>query len=421
MNSAYLRSSIALCVALTLAAAAPAQQRSPRDAANQRSSPKVLAAFRSVVAKAAQGTVRIKCDGKETALGVVVKPDGWIITKASELKGQIIVHIKDGREVDARIVGIHENCDLAMLKVEVKGLMPLDFTESKVAPVGNWVATPGLEVDPLAIGVVSVAARKLPTRGFLAHPSTSGYLGVALAEEGKSTKVSEVLPNTGAAKAGLKVNDLILAVGDKAIADIEGFLAILGKHKPGETVHLRIKRDDKEMEVKATLGKRPAARADFQNQLGGELSQRRIGFPTVLQHDTVLKPKDCGGPLVDLDGKVIGINIARAGRTESYAIPSEEILPLLPNLMSGKLAPKGPTPAETKLGEAKTALENAEAEAAAAAKRLKEAEAAFRRAGRKRGPTIERRKRKLPIRRRRRSCGRRRTRRVWPRKSNGYL
>ena len=45
----------------------------------------------------------------------------------------------------------------------------------------------------------------------------------------------------------------------------------------------------------------------------------------ILQHDSVLKPSECGGPLVDLDGKVVGINIARAGRTETYAIPSEVV------------------------------------------------------------------------------------------------
>lgn len=345
MKTAYFRTGIAVCLSLILTAPAPAQQRRQRnaDAAYQRSSPKVLAAFRSAVAKASQGTVRIKCEDKETALGMVVKPDGWIITKASELNGRIIIQLKNGQDLDARIVGVHESFDLAMLKAEVKGLMPLDFVESNVAPVGNWVATPGLEADPLAVGVVSVGARKLPTRGFSVHPSSSGYLGVALSEENASTRITEVLPSTGAAKAGLKVNDIIIALGEKNVSNIEGFLAVLGKHKPGDTVLLRVKREDRELEVKATLGKRPPGRADFQNQLGSALSERRIGFPVVLQHDTVLKPKDCGGPLVDLDGKVIGINIARAGRTESYAIPSEEILPLLPDLMSGKLAPKKPT------------------------------------------------------------------------------
>src|SRR5262249_11927645 len=48
----------------------------------------------------------------------------------------------------------------------------------------------------------------------------------------------------------------------------------------------------------------------------------------------------CGGPLVDLDGKTVGINIARAGRTETYAIPSEEVQALLADLKSGKLTGK---------------------------------------------------------------------------------
>ena len=48
---------------------------------------------------------------------------------------------------------------------------------------------------------------------------------------------------------------------------------------------------------------------------------------------------DCGGPLVDLSGKVIGINIARAGRTETYALPADVVQALLGPLENGKLAP----------------------------------------------------------------------------------
>ena len=99
--------------------------------------------------------------------------------------------------------------------------------------------------------------------------------------------------------------------------------------------------DEKELE--ATLDKRPIDlfnRGDRMNALGSELSRKRTGFPVILQHDTIIKPKDCGGPLVDLDGKTVGINIARAGRTESYAIPTEAVVALLGDLESGKLAPK---------------------------------------------------------------------------------
>jgi serine protease Do len=40
-----------------------------------------------------------------------------------------------------------------------------------------------------------------------------------------------------------------------------------------------------------------------------------------------------GGPLLDLDGRCIGMNIARANRAESYAIPAEELKELAERLM----------------------------------------------------------------------------------------
>src|SRR5687768_6091451 len=77
-------------------------------------------------------------------------------------------------------------------------------------------------------------------------------------------------------------------------------------------------------------------RHDFQNQLGGELSRRRAGFPSVFQHDSVLQPNECGGPVVDLNGHAVGINIARAGRVASYAIPTSVVKEVLASLMDPK-------------------------------------------------------------------------------------
>src|SRR5205823_2932727 len=50
-------------------------------------------------------------------------------------------------------------------------------------------------------------------------------------------------------------------------------------------------------------------------------------------------PSQCGGPLVGLQGKALGLNIARAGRVVSYAVPSDVVVGLLSDLKSGKLAP----------------------------------------------------------------------------------
>ena len=65
--------------------------------------------------------------------------------------------------------------------------------------------------------------------------------------------------------------------------------------------------------------------------------------PVVLQHDTVLRPNQCGGPVVNLDGQAVGVNIARAGRVASYALPASVVLPLLEELKSGRLAPEAST------------------------------------------------------------------------------
>jgi serine protease Do len=80
------------------------------------------------------------------------------------------------------------------------------------------------------------------------------------------------------------------------------------------------------------------------NAASGGMSRRAVDFPIVIQHDSALRPEDCGGPLVDLSGKALGINIARAGRIASYAIPADQILPILDNLKNGKLAPPHPLP-----------------------------------------------------------------------------
>jgi len=44
-----------------------------------------------------------------------------------------------------------------------------------------------------------------------------------------------------------------------------------------------------------------------------------------------------------LDGKVLGVTIARAGRVETYVLPGEVIRPLLADLRDGRLPPPAPT------------------------------------------------------------------------------
>jgi len=320
---------------LAFAAASPAfsQGREPGIEFTRKNSV-FLGAFKEAIAKPSVSTVRIYADHREAALGVVVGAEGWILTKANDLHGAIMVGFRGGKSYDAEIVGIHKSHDLALLKIDATGLIPVDFKGSKTADVGSWIACAGLYDEPVAVGVVSVATRNI---------NDPPYLGVALAAvTGGGVKITEVVKRTPAEKVGLKVNDIILAVGGAQVDSPDSFVQALGKSRPGDVVDLSVQRGDAKFEQSAKLASRTAGgpRGEVQNTKGSELSSRRSGYPTILQHDSVVRPIDCGGPIVDLEGRVIGINICRAGRVESWALPSEVIQSVLVELKSGKLAPK---------------------------------------------------------------------------------
>jgi serine protease Do len=356
-----------------------------------RSNPKFIAAFKSAIARPSASTVRVLVSGKDTALGVVVGPDGWILTKANDLAdpgSSIAVRLRGEAKLhEAELVGLHTPHDLALLKIDVKGLTPIEFKDSKSAEVGSWVVCVGMMEEPAAVGVVSVATRTVVNKGPPVNLSKMAFLGVTL--EPVTTggaKITSLSPNMPASKIGLKVDDVILLLAGNKVADPDGLKKILSRYKPGDTVTLRVRRGDTELEKAAKLDRAPETKSDIQNKMGSELSTRISGYATVLQHDAPLKPSDCGGPLVDLDGRVVGINITRPGRVESWALPSEVIRPILAEMMLGKLAPPKADPLanlspEEKVANAqvavKTALLKAERDKSKFEKEIEEARRAL--------------------------------------------
>jgi serine protease Do len=333
-----------LVVALVLAAtAAPASAQISTNA-------KLLAPFKAVVAKANESTVRVRGDEKDIALGTIVFSDGFILTKASEVRGDTLsVRFSDGTEYEAKLHATHVPTDLALLKVDLKGLKAVSFTDAKNAPIGNWLAAAGPQSDALAVGIVSHGTRKLTFPDDRIENANRGFLGIYPEDEkdkdGKviGAKITTIEEKGGAGKAGLKKNDVIVELNGKATPGQETLRAYLENLRPGDTVRLKILREGESKEFKATLtGQLKPSRGDIQNAMGGQLSGRRTGFGSVMQTDMVLEPKDCGGPVVDLDGNVLGVNIARAGRVETWILPSEIIRPLLDDLKAGKstAAPK---------------------------------------------------------------------------------
>lgn len=308
---------------------------------NERENVAVLTAFSDVVSEAAAGTVVIYCNGEPAALGAVVDPNGLVLTKASELRGSIECRLRDNSRHPAHVLGVASDHDLAMLRIangEAQRLPTVRWESGPPPTSGSWVATSGQQKLPLAIGVTSASPRSIT--------ASRGILGISLEQAQQGPRVQRVLPDSAAADAGLEVGDVITRLNDAPMETQELLIQSIGRLLPGDTVRLAVLRGGRRMTIEATLADAAASiekEAVFLRSLGRELSRRNAGFPLVIQHDTVLKPNECGGPLVNLDGKVVGINIASADRVSSYAIPASVIVPLLAELRSGRLLPRSKT------------------------------------------------------------------------------
>src|SRR5262249_8747847 len=116
-----------LIALVALAAVAPVQAQ-PRgggrriDPETTMAGPALKAAFHDATTAARRSTARVRLDGKDAALGTVVGADGWVLTKASEVDaGKVTVMLQGGRELEAKVTGVNEMNDLAMLKIDLRG------------------------------------------------------------------------------------------------------------------------------------------------------------------------------------------------------------------------------------------------------------------------------------------------------------
>ena len=114
-------------------------------------------------------------------------------------------------------------------------------------------------------------------------------------------------------------------------------------------------------------------------QMGSTLSGNATGYPNAVQSDLTIDARDCGGPVADVDGHIVAINIARSERVSTYMIPGKVIAELLSDVHSGKFTlAKDADTLKGELREFETAIRKADEARKAAEARRAEAEAALK-------------------------------------------
>jgi len=77
--------------------------------------------------------------------GFIISQDGYIMSNAHVVANadEIVVRLTDKREFKAKIVGIDQRSDIALLKIAATGLPVVNIGDSSKLEVGEWVVAIG--------------------------------------------------------------------------------------------------------------------------------------------------------------------------------------------------------------------------------------------------------------------------------------
>ncbi|MEY5019983.1 MAG: hypothetical protein RLZ22_1071 [Verrucomicrobiota bacterium] len=295
---------------------------------------KTLAAFEAQRQVLQKSSAVISIDMEEIAYGIVISEYGHVLTKASELRDTEKIAVTIGRQrfQNAALVSTDEEWDVALLKVEASNLVPVKYSSETNIPQGTWVVVNGATSRTQRranIGMISAMPREIKPFGGLA-------LGIVIKDTSKKIELESVTPNGGAHEAGLQAHDVIIAADDIPLSKINDLSEALDRYKPGDKVRITFTRDGKKSIVDVRLKPKTElfdTLTSGNDQMSGDFSKRRSGFPRVIQHSVMGNRQTMGGPVIDLNGHCIGMNIARANRAETYAIPAGELRSLAERMM----------------------------------------------------------------------------------------
>src|SRR5690606_17512926 len=90
--------------------------------------------------------------GPETSRGVgsgfIISEDGYVLTNAHVVSERgadtdVTVRLIDRREFKAKVIGVDPRTDVAVLKIDTKGLPTVKFGDPDKTRVGEWVVAVG--------------------------------------------------------------------------------------------------------------------------------------------------------------------------------------------------------------------------------------------------------------------------------------
>lgn len=210
-----------------------------------------------------------------------------------------------------------------MLKLDAKNLPTIEWSDDQPPSAGVMIAAVGFKSRP-AVGMVSQAVHAVPRE--------PGWLFIGGVRD--SANGVEVVDDSAAVQNGdaIRKGDVIVALQGQPTPDFKTYLSLTEKPGigvvpvfAGDPIRVAVLRDGKTFELRVRV--RPEV------NLAGH-SMRRSGFAEVFDTDAHTAADQCGGPIVDKSGKMVGIVIAQNGNGRTYVLPANTIRKIVERLQA---------------------------------------------------------------------------------------
>ena len=120
----------------------------------------------------AQNMLQTRQTNDSLGSGFIIDSDGYVVTNHHVIRDadEIIVRLKDRRELKAKVVGSDARSDIALLKIEADNLPVVKIGSSSNLKVGSWVMAIGSPFGfdhSVSVGVISATGRTLPSESYV--------------------------------------------------------------------------------------------------------------------------------------------------------------------------------------------------------------------------------------------------------------
>jgi hypothetical protein len=140
----------------------------------------------------------------------------------------------------------------------------LEGLATMVRPQFQKLAPPTRPAVTVAPAKKAEAPAASPKKGEAATPPSRTGMSVSIGiqpnygDTGEGVLIDDAFPNRAAAKAGIRAGDRIVEIAGEAIkpvedSNIKGYMALLGKHHPGDKVEMTLLRSGEKVKVSVTL------------------------------------------------------------------------------------------------------------------------------------------------------------------------